>query len=1471
MYPSRTQSKPGGQTHLIQEVQVKSCTACSVLTKGQSTTSSTGRTINELDGKPRNVGHRSQKEPKLSGKSLKSHVATHAGKKSVLSHSENSTFAAKSFNEGYHETSKPCLKQHEPSMVRQVKVLKRESQTLPKKDTVMHFASSDINPFVHTWQEMESSKGPYKNQVFGSATDISHKAPLMSDDKSLVTRCHSVDNGLNIENSPFHSHLSSFANSKGFSSSFEDFKEQDSSEYQPKSCRYVCYPENGQNMRMSDSYSNVVSGDLGNSSGQVDEIMLVYSSEQESLANPLQDRSMLTCDHGTQTTTMDGRQKKRSRHKRSSTQEPVSRIDPHGIRAPTTWASLQNMSLHLSELIHNTSDLLGNIQCIRTKETFPNSDQHNNSPTYPCSGSTCSKRDSSTQTAVDIGIQTEFLPMLPTGIHRGSQNTQLIEKSKSHEVNVIVKVIGSDVLSISQDQEDVSLTVQDRPRDGWATEKIQSMPDLRHADSGAVERTHLSKEAVPQKVRASTPSLLTGMKCHSHFSPEDPPTFSPDNIPGPVFPSNIDISRVSSGSSNTIRQRSQTPSRDDSLCHSTYQKMSPRQVCFTDRASSPILTLESGASSQLGRSKSTQCLVNHQKVEMKEPVWEQHKAQSASSVRLQDQQGKRFPSENTNRGEQGSQFWFKPGTICGLPSNSSSFSLEKMSDFSQACSQMTKRYSMNLVTYKGNEDQKSSANVLDGAKQHTVKNVFPGPNPSRIQPVNHSSQWATLSPYSSDRAHFQNHVSSVTSTQQDESGHLSCSQKSSNEKMYQPHMSSAIDKQLRYGTCSLGSYHRASGDAGECWSGPSEPSDMSEGTVQLQEDDAVSLAPSECNTDILLNINPLLNATQKEHQRVPEDLPMHNKFSNWSGVSYQPPSTTSSSVAQSDSKHGNRQKKKSSHINPRSSESRRSGLGADAMAPKDRREKEIEMLRKEREQIMAAVRLDMNPHQLTVELTEAKLHYGLGETDALLKLLKSSSREEHSALPTKQQLYDRHRRSIEGLRQERETRLQTCRRARSLSPGKHPASPCQSMEPPTRASDLPSRRREYLQQLRQEVVESTRVHEPPKQAGQCPSEIELLLRDYSRAREEARTEIARARDRLRERTEQEKRRLQQQALSRAVKDDLRFRTRASSSTLCTGSSLSLSSGPTSGYNSSNTVLLKETGRATRVLQVSGHSQEGGLKVTGRPPMRASANADTQRLWLSAQDVRLEVPGDGREAQLPSPYEHNRMLCPSLASSISTSYQDIAKCTLDCAIAEVRLAATGDLGNLLEGRASGGWRYQGAERGVQAFYKPSSSPTVHGFLGAAELDRPLPSLWCMIRDHSKAQLYNESVRSAWTQQLDDSTQLVYMLTNTSGCHLTQPRDFCCISTESKQTGEWVLAMRSVFDESLPRPTVDAVRGELLPSCWVLQPALRQGHEVIRVIYLLQVDLGTPALPQKLLSGVARKQAAVIAELDAFFTL
>lgn len=47
------------------------------------------------------------------------------------------------------------------------------------------------------------------------------------------------------------------------------------------------------------------------------------------------------------------------------------------------------------------------------------------------------------------------------------------------------------------------------------------------------------------------------------------------------------------------------------------------------------------------------------------------------------------------------------------------------------------------------------------------------------------------------------------------------------------------------------------------------------------------------------------------------------------------------------------------------------------------------------------------------------------------------------------------------------------------------------------------------------------------------------------------------------------------------------------------------------------------------------------------------------------------------------------------------------------------------------------------------------------------------------------------------------------------------------------------MQSVYEESLPRPSVDAVRAEVLPSAWILQPSRKHGQDCVTVIYMLQV--------------------------------
>ncbi|GAA6108766.1 stAR-related lipid transfer protein 9 isoform X1 [Tachysurus ichikawai] len=1081
---------------------------------------------------------------------------------------------------------------------------------------------------------------------------------------------------------------------------------------------------------------------LARSSGQVDEIMLVYSSEHENQEIKQDSRK---CDHGTQTVKVDEDVEKKCKHKRSSTQVLVPRTS-------TAWTSLQNMSEHLSELIVNTSDLLGNIQCMRTGESSMKKGP-------PCSkvskirSDKYAKGDSCTQTATDVGIQTEVSALLMKQ-NKVLQRTSPVKNPKSHEVNVIVKVISSEVCNIPK-QECATKSIRDKDESRQSFETIKSMPDLRPGGSPPSEQFCRKLDSVKNL------SLETVGPNQYRYNP-------------------VTVDHKASNTFGVCAQRkctSQVLAKDNQI-HMKPKNYPDKRVLLIDRASSPILTVDV-------------TLLQKRKI----------RSGTINSPTEMLSKTNRNPPENKSV---------------------SSMSFENLRSHSCVNAGSPDAYST---------EASPSIYVQNGRKK-----------PSRGVQSKVASQEILCSPLS------HSHSSAVKHRQPVDLSHNTLL---SSTPINHSHRSSMQEYKHRV-------YKEMS-----CWS------DLSKDTFQYKEEDSMSLALSDCNTEVLVSINPLAEISPpQEDYGIPENLPMHNKFTNWSGISQQPPDrlTNKNNSTVGKSPDINRH---SLHLHSAESESLGYRYKPDLPESIHRRTREIERLRKEREQVLASMQLDLSPHPLSVELTEAKLHYGLGKTDTLLTMLKSSARTE-STICTKQQLYDRHRRSIDGLRREREDRLQTSRRARSLSPSKHPNSTINMTEQSQRAP--PSRQQEHLQQLRKEVVEMCRVPNPPKREGQYPTDIELLLRDYSRAREEAKTEIAKARVRLRERTEQEKRRLEQQALSHSVKDHLKLCTRVSNSTLCTGSNLSLSSGPTSGYNSGNAALLKDG--TSPSIQVTGISARE-LKVRSRPPMIPSQSLQAPRAWLSAQDIHLESSCSGYElhsSSFPSSPPGRQRTCSfSSPLSVSIPYQDIADCTLTSAISEVHLASGGDVRNLLAGKAEAGWRHQGIENRVQTFYRPSSRPSSHGFLGAMELERPLASLWSLIRDHSKTHLYNNSLKSTWTRLLDDTTQLVYLLTDPSNCHMKQPRDFCCLSIESKQDDMWVLAMQSVFEESLPRPSVDTVRGEMFPSAWILQHSHRQGREIVTVIYLLQVDLGTPTLPQRLVNEVARKQAAVIADLDSFLSL
>ncbi|XP_074547806.1 uncharacterized protein stard9 isoform X3 [Halichoeres trimaculatus] len=1198
------------------------------------------------------------------------------------------------------------------------------------QDSSMHFASSDINPFVHQRQEDDASQLCFKTPAFGSAADLSSKSPLLDRSEKRITRCCSVDDGLNEQNSPFTSHLSAYAAHRGLSStlsSVEDYRDASSkgaAQRAPETHRPV------QTRRSLSDHHGV-----GTSSCRVDGSRLVYSGEETQRTETRTQSGV--CDHATQTKRSlhsSSAPKRTERHRRSQTEKPAAQKTRTDFRESPTWASMETMSVQLSRLIHSTSDLLDDVQGMRSGESL-NATPRRSLNLSDASQTHRQTRDGSTQTSRDAAVQTEESEQDASAHQTPSAPTQ------PQEVSVVVRVVGSEVVSVSEDR-GVSCALKNKT----------NTPE-RARLSAADTRSDGQTAAPPESGQSPA-----GRQRRVQSASSRPPKISPS-----------DVQEQRSAAMREVTQRSVRKQEADG-----------KQAAFTDRASSPILTVSAKLRLKQRGNLPTPCPPTPQEAE-RDGLTSGASGRSAASDRT-------------------------PGEDHHAPScRSGSLSLEKVSDVSLLSPEV---------------DSSGLTSSLDVySSRRSVR--YDGDTPKRQRSA---EEWTAFT--------VQDQLSPIL--RPPDGPKAGCSE-----------------------TCS---FRGADPESVEFYVGSFDQSPASNGAVQLQEDDMASLAPSECNTDILVNIKPLTSVSPcQDQQTVPEDLPLHNKFTNWSGISQELKAcsrqTPCAPCVRSRRSTDWETESSSSHLEP--------------AVQSHRRAREIQRLRTEREQVMASVSLSINPTPLTVELAEAKLHYGLGETDTLLKMLSPRSREEPGAAsaPSKQQLYDRHRRSIQGLRRDREERLQTYRRARSLSPSKHV---CSSPHEEVSSSSRPSAGRQNLHQL--QASDSVRATDPPRGDAQCPADIEQLLRDYGRAREEARTEIAKARERLRERTEQEKRRLQQQALSQEVQDDLKHRTRISNSTLCSGSTLSLSSGPTSGYNSGNTVQLQGGSRTLINGQVAG-IQDEGLKVRTRPPACGPQSVKTQRAWLSAHDVRLEPPVAGFEPLMtstPSPAACPRQRAASFgsSSSISSTYQDITSALLGRALAEVRLASSGDLSNLVSGRATAGWRHQGEERGIQAFYKPSSSPSVHAFLGAGELSRPLDGLWSVICQLSKSHVYNQSVRSVWTRPLDDSTQLVYILTDPSSCHLSQPRDFCCISTESRQGACCVLAMQSVFEETLPRPSVDAVRGEMMPSCWLLQPLRRNGREVTRVVYLLQVDVGTPSFPPRLLSSVSRRQAAVIADLDAF---
>ncbi|CAK6432324.1 unnamed protein product [Pipistrellus nathusii] len=1192
-----------------------------------------------------------------------------------------------------------------------------------------HFGSSDINPRVLPGPPASPAPIGWKQYVLGNT----------------------VDSGLEDQNAPFHSHLGTCADPRG---SREAWAGWDCS-LALGNHHILTGPGGAAPVKRPDerAQSQGPPGEAGPprsaspwTEGPVNEITLLCPSEA---GGPGGQARMSTLEQGTQTLgcRLHWSHKDISSAHLEASAAPVSDL--------ASWASMHNLSLHLSQLLHSTSELLGSLSQPGVAEK-----QQNSKRETPDEAPQTLTMDGCTQTTENKSIQTDLAspPLHPQAAEASPQ-----------EVSVVLEALGSDTSTTSQEKGHGPGTVQEREAEGpaWNTARplgLQEESTYCRPQSPAVPSSQLRFQEAP--LGQNLPSV----------SPQASPAAAllPD-----AQPSEPSCLAVSSPSLSLPHSPGPCPSAAEHVGEPRVPKeLSPASALLVDRASSPILAL----------SASTQ----------------------GSELPL----GSLPLSTHLALPLEGHQ------ELVSTPDLPLSSPKPPMDGYSQAIDEAgSSQRGRGLCEGRSSSERNEGRPTLQGSSPvsppHSSKPHvrFLEQPPQQLLPPAPSGVQSRLPPLplrTSSPRPAEGLVPEDTAPL--ECGPL-CSRgpntRQSRTERGGESSASAVEPQP--------AVNDPSSVGGVQHLGPCPVSEMTDET-RLQGSPS---GPAEaCQPQGLLRPRSQMCTSPEPQHHSLRDLPVHNKFSHWCGV-----------------QDGSRGELGPRHVGSAGEQGQPPSqpLGAQSRDPARSQKEQVPLFGAQ------------NP-TLSTELTEAKLHHGFGKSDALLEVLQSGTGAALTApepVPsTWEELHARQKQTIESLRRQRAERLQNFRRTRSLSPQKQ-LSFLPDGDLSTRDLDLPSRRREYLQQLRRDVVETTRNPGSAPRSAQPPSDIELMLREYQRAREEAKMEIARAQARLREQAEQEKLRIRQQIISQLLREEEKLRTLAASSSLCTSSNGSLSSGVTSGYNSSPALAgqLPSPGSVGETsLPDSGDSWIGD--VQGRSAGRNSRRASLGSCCYSSSSVS------------------------SLGSGLSSSYQDLAKHIVDICLADVMAACSADLHNLFNGQVAAGWTFQGEEQQVQLYNKVFTS-TRHGFLGAGVVSQPLSHVWAAVSDPTLWPLYHKPIQTARLhQRVTKNIHLVYLVCDPALCALKQPRDFCCVCVEAKEGHLFVMAAQSVYDTSMPRPSKEMVRGEILPSAWVLQPLTVEGKEVTRVIYLAQIELGAPGFPPHLLSSCIKQQPLVIARLASF---
>ncbi|XP_019580951.2 stAR-related lipid transfer protein 9 isoform X3 [Rhinolophus sinicus] len=1184
---------------------------------------------------------------------------------------------------------------------------------------VLHFGSSDIGPSVLPRHPEGPAHVGWKQYVFGSAVDVSCSQMSQSLGPPSLARCSSMDNGLGDQSSPVHSHLSTYARAQGLASprnsianvqgSCEAWNVWGSSPALgnphvltgPEGAAPTRSPDKRAQLPGTPDEAGCLRGEPpwaeGSAAGLVDEIMLLYPSEE---GGPVGQPRMSSVEQSTQTLGC----RPHGSHPDSLSAAPEASAGP--VSDLISWTSMHSLSLHLSQLLHSTSELLGSL----SQPSVVEREQHTKRDT-PDEAAPALRTDGCTQTTVDEGLQTDLAPS-PLPLQAPEASPQ--------ESGMVLEMLGSAVSSMSQEKGHVPGTPQKTEVEGTAW-KMAGPPDLQE------ESTHCRPPSPPipsSHVRfQKAPSGQNLPSVGPQASPDDAlPTGSQPEEPGLA---------VSSPSLSTSHSPGPCPCAVEPVGDPGVQKkLGPTSALLVDRASSPILILSAstqGTGLPLGAlflsAPSAQSLEGHQKLV------------ASPDLPLE---APRPPVSNSQTIDESSS----PQRV-GAPCRESRSPSER--SHSRSLPEVTPACSLQ-------QSPELQVRILEQPFQR-LQTRAPAWGQRRLLslPLRSRSQRPADGFVPEDMASLKCGPLSIRrlSRWQNRTENGAESPASLVELQPTPDMSSSLG-------------------------GPQDPSPCP--GPEFTDDTGLqgpTLGPAEaCQPQgLLCPSSQNCRAPEPQHHSL-RDLPVHNKFSNWCGV-------------QSDSPGG-------LGVVDLLGSRRDLSSGEEGQRPPPPPGDQSRGPERRREQI--PLQVGTQNLSLSVELTEAKLHRGFGESDALLQLLQSGMGEALAAdrpgPSTWEELYARQKQTIETLRRQRAERLQTFRRTRSLSPQKQ-LSLLPNRDLPTRDLDLPSRRREYLQQLRKDVVDSTRSPGLAPRSAHLPSDIELTLREYQRAREEAKVEIAQARARLRERTEQEKLRIRQQILCQLLREEEKLQTLGTSSSLCTSSSGSLSSAVTSGYNSSpapsGQLQSPDSVGDTNLLD-SGDSWMGDVR--GRSAVRNSS--------LSLAGAAWKGSAHSRRASLGS------CCCsPSSLSSLGTSvscssYQDLARHIVDISMTDVMAACSDDLHNLFSRQAAAGWNYQGEEQEVQLYYKMFSS-TRHGFLGAGVLLQPLSHVWAAVSDPTLWPLYHKPIQTVRLhQRVTNSISLVYLVCSPTLCALKQPRDFCCVCVEAKEVPA-LLVVKLLWEE------------------------------------------------------------------------